>query len=197
MRHRFLTAAKATTLIPLVAAAAVLYTGSCNAADPALHADLSFACKWWSAAQMEGLNPNAPPPKNTEVKIKKWEYSDPIGVPHPDVIEAVLALKNSGSEEITALEIEITGQWQIGPLKTPARALWSGRTLLKKFQGITVGPSGTQTLRAPVDLKTKMDTLYKQGKWPHMLRITATVRRPGMAAAIASSQADLPILPAD
>ena len=146
---------------------------------------------------MEGLNPNAPPPKNTEVRITKWEYSDPIGVPHPDIVDVVLALKNDGAQTLSGLEIELTAQWKIGPLRTPARAVWADRTVLKKFQEISVGSAATQTFRVPVDLKTKMDTLYKQAKWPHTLEIAVTVRQPGAATPLVRSQADLPIRPAD
>src|SRR5215472_4906630 len=62
-------------------------------AAASLQADVSFTCLWWSEAQMEGLNPNSPPPKNTEVKLAKWEYSDPVGVPHPDTIDVVVTLR--------------------------------------------------------------------------------------------------------
>ena len=178
-------------LVLLVAAGAALL------ASPPLHADLTFVCNWWSEAQMNGLNPNAPPPKNTEVTITKWEYSDPIGVPHPDVIEIVLALQNDGSQPMSGLEIELTGQWRIGPLRTAARAAWTERAALKKFQDVSVGPASTQKLRVPVDLKAKMDPLYKRGRWPHTLRITAVVRQPGAAAPVARAQADLPIRPGD
>jgi hypothetical protein len=53
--------------------------------EPAAH----YECLWWSEAQMEGLNPNHPPPKETVVKIAKWEYSDPVAVPHPDSVTLV------------------------------------------------------------------------------------------------------------
>jgi hypothetical protein len=185
------------SILPLIAGVALVFPGAHGADLPMLHADLSFVCKWWSEAQMEGLNPNAPPPKNTEVRIAKWGYSDPIGVPHPDVVDVVLALKNDGSQAMSGLEIEFTIQWRIGPLRTAARAVWADRAVLKKFQEISVGSAATQTFRIPVDLKTKMDTLYKQAKWPHTLRITATVQQPGAITPVARSQTDLAIRPAD
>src|SRR5262245_8658291 len=76
-------------------------TASQTAAPPALRADVAFACLWWSEAQMEGLNPNAPPPKRTEVRITKWEYSDPVGVPHPDVVDVVVILANGGNQGVS------------------------------------------------------------------------------------------------
>ncbi|MGH9769804.1 MAG: alpha/beta hydrolase [Blastocatellia bacterium] len=64
------------------------------ASAPNVTATVSFRCLWWSEEQMKGLNPNSPPPKTTEVTIKRWEYLDPIGAPHPDVVDVVVDLRN-------------------------------------------------------------------------------------------------------
>jgi hypothetical protein len=180
----------------LLLAAASLSAQYCGGAS-GLEAGVSFVCKWWSEAQMEGLNPNAPPPKNTEVKLTKWEYTDPIGTPHPDVVDAVVALKNIGTQPMSGLDVEIAGQWRVGPLQSAARAVWGTRAVLRNISGVTVRPGATESLRVPVDLKAKMDPLFKQGRWPHSLRITVTVRQPGAAAPLVRTQADLPIKPGD
>lgn len=162
-----------------------------------LAADINFTCKWWSEADMDGMNPNAPPPKTTEVKLTKWEYSDPIGVPHPDVVDIAITLKNGGSSPLSDLEVEVAGKWMIGTLRDASHAKWSDVTVLKQFKGAKVGPGETITLRIPVNLQSKMKALEAQRKWPYSLRILATARFPETTAALASTEKDLPIKPGD
>jgi hypothetical protein len=168
-----------------------------EAASPALHADVAFACLWWSEAQMEGLNPNAPPPKKTEVKLTKWEYSDPVGVPHPDTVDVMVTLANSGGQALSNLDVEVAGEWKEGRLADAASAVWSQSAVIQTFQRVSVGPSGQQTLRVPVDLKSKMDSLAKERKWPYGLRATVTVRTGPSAQPLAHAAAELPIRPGD
>src|ERR1035438_1215330 len=97
MRNR-VTCGLAILLCCLVGTTAHSQESASQPAKPELAVEVSFSCLWWSEAQMEGLNPNAPPPKETETKLTKWEYSDPIGVPHPDVFDIAVALNNKGKE---------------------------------------------------------------------------------------------------
>ena len=159
--------------------------------------DLGFSCLWWSPAQMEGMNPNAPPPKNTEVRLSKWEYSDPIGVPHPDVVDVVIILTNSGRQAVSNLEVEVASQWRRGPLQDAARAVWGERAVLKRFQNVSVPAAGSQNLRLPVDLKKMMEALEKEQLWPHSLRVMVSVRLPGQAQPLTQAQAELPMMPGD
>ena len=166
-------------------------------ADKTVLADISFACLWWSESQMEGMNPNSPPPKNTEVKLTKWEYSDPIGVPHPDVVDAIVTVSNQTGAALSNLEVEVTVQWKTGPSRKASTAVWTDGSVLKQFHDIKVEPGAQQTVRAPVDLKKEMDELEKQKKWPFALRVRAEVRRTGVATALSKTSADLPITPGD
>ena len=112
---------RALVLAPaLVLAACTSASHQAKTAAPAVRAEVAFACLWWSEAQMESLNPNAPPPKNTEVKLTKWEYSDPVGVPHPDTVDVVVSLESAG-QDVSSLEAEVTGEWKNGPLRNAAR----------------------------------------------------------------------------
>src|SRR5206468_6445886 len=79
-----------------------------------LAVQVRFTSMWWSDTQMEGLNPNNPPPKNTEVELSRWEYTDPIAVPHPDVVNAVITLVNRGKQPIADLVVVTEGEWKIG-----------------------------------------------------------------------------------
>src|SRR6266568_1294352 len=47
----------------------------------------NFEAIWWSPQQMENLDPSNPPPKNTRVTLSNWEYSGPVGGPHPDTVD--------------------------------------------------------------------------------------------------------------
>src|SRR5438874_12821838 len=65
-----------------------------QAAAPGPTLTAHFECLWWSEAQMAQFDPNHPPAKATRVALKIWEYSDPVGVPHPDVVELVAEIRN-------------------------------------------------------------------------------------------------------
>lgn len=159
----------------------------------ALQVDVAFACLWWSEAQMEGLNPNAPPPKQTEVRITKWEYSDPVGVPHPDVVDIVVTLVDTNTRALSNLEVEVATEWNEGSSRGAAGAVWSRSTVIQSFPSASIGSSGRQILRVPVNLKAKMDSLGKQKKWPYALRATVTVRERSSAQPIVQTRAELPI----
>jgi len=164
-----------------------------EAPAPKLRADVSFACLWWSEAQMEGLNPDAPPPKNTEVRITKWEYSDPVGVPHPDVVDIVVTLVDSSGQARSDLEVEVATEWKEGSLRDATDAVWSRATVIQNFSNVSIGSSGQQTLRVPVDLEAVMDSLAQQQKWPYGLRATATVRDRNSVERLVEGAAELPI----
>lgn len=96
-RSLFLSLAIAGLGVPVSAFAAR------PAAGPATGVDVQaqFECLWWSEREMSGIDPNRPPPKTTRVRIAKWEYSDPIGVPHPDEVILVLRLRAAQAREVT------------------------------------------------------------------------------------------------
>jgi hypothetical protein len=190
------------SLVGAVAAAGMILLQACApaqvppASNPAsVHADVAFTCLWWSEAQMEGLNPNTPPPKNTEVKITKWEYTDPVGVPHPDTVDVVVTL--TSTDNMKDLVVDVSGEWKNGPLQSAASAAWAHPAVLKQFQGVSVGPSGAQTLRVPVDVKGMMESLGKQQKWPYELRTTIVVHKAGSEELLAKATASLPIKAGD
>jgi hypothetical protein len=168
-----------------------------SSADKTLLTNIGFACLWWSESQMEGMNPNSPPPKNTEVKLTKWEYSDPIGVPHPDVVDAVVTLNNQTDAALSNLEVEVTVQWKTGPSRKASAAVWTDRSVLKQLHDVKVEAGAQQAVRVPVDLKKEMDELEKQKKWPFALRVGAEVRRTGVATALSQTRSELPITPGD
>ena len=158
-----------------------------------LSADVTFRCLWWSEAQMEGFDPNSPPPKTTEVTIHKWEYTDPVGVPHPDSVDVVVALTNEGTASVTGVAAAIAGQWRIGPIKSGARAVWSRSKPLQTWQSLTVTPGKPTVLRVPIDIAARISALEKQGSWPWMFRALLTVRAVGVDKPLLNREVDLPI----
>lgn len=106
------------------------------AAPSALQARAHFECLWWAESQMEGLRSDSPLPKTTRVRLEKWEYSDPVGVPNPDEIILVLTLLSP-----TARTVQIAPRlswhlrdWQAGqhPLPRPV-ALQAGVAHTEEF----------------------------------------------------------------
>jgi len=145
---------------------------------------------------MEGLNPNNPPPKNTEVELSRWEYTDPIGVPHPDVVNAVITLVNHGKQSIADLGVVTEGEWKIGPLDDESRARWEGVvTLAKTEERFQVPPESNHTIRTSVDLKQMMNALEAKSQWPYMLRVTVTVQQAAAKQSLARTQVEFPIRP--
>ena len=146
---------------------------------------------------MEGLNPNAPPPKNTETRIDKWEYSDPIGVPHPDSIVVVVSLKNAAQQPASDVTVEIAHRWQKGPLTGKGHRAWTDSAPLKQVEHVGLAPGASQTIRVPLDLKHEMDVLSTQKQWPYALDISVGVRGQNAQAATVVAKAELPITPGD
>lgn len=145
---------------------------------------------------MNGLNPNSPPPKNTEVRIEKWEYSDPIGVPHPGVVDVVVDLLNEGDVRVSDLVVDVSAFWKTGPQKSKARARWNRRVSLRRFSAVSLEARGAQTLRAPVNVAEKMKRLAATRSWPWMLRVQVTIST-ASGKLLRQTTADLPITPGD
>ena len=184
----------------IAAAAAILFGASCSrppAEERATAADLAahvrFTAMWWSEAQMEGLNPNNPPPKNTEVVLTRWEYTDPVGVPHPDTVDAVVTVENRGKFPSPDVTATVESEWNIGPLDDKSAAKWDKAVVLTKTDRFQIPAASTHTTRVPVDLKAVMDRLEREQRWPHALRITVTVDEVGGKPAIARAQVEFPI----
>jgi len=77
-----------------------------GAAHAATSVAASYECLWWAPAQMVDLDPNKPPPKATPTPLSRWEYSDPVGVPHPDIV--TLVVRASAADAATLV---VRTQW--------------------------------------------------------------------------------------
>lgn len=163
---------------------------------PKVSAAVTFRCLWWSDLQKNGLNPNSPPPKNTEVTISKWEYTDPIEVPHPDVVDVVVDLRNQLDSPAENLVVDISARWKTGPQRNKARAVWRRGASLKRFTAVRLDARGSLSLRVPVNLAEKMNALSASRSWPWALRVRVAIST-ASGRPVQKITADLPIIPGD
>jgi len=80
------------------------------AAPPPVTIRAHYECLWWSDSQMEGLRSDSPLPKTTRVKLDRWEYSDPVGVPNPDEVILVATLTAPAPR---SLQLAVRTSWRI------------------------------------------------------------------------------------
>jgi hypothetical protein len=160
-----------------------------------LSTSATFECLWWSQAQMDGLDPNHPPPKETRVALTRWEYSDPVGVPHPDVVDLVVQIKNTSGDAVSEVSPAVQIQWLEGPLAKKQAAAWSPLTALPAQEAASIPAQQTRAFRYPIDVSDKMAQLAKQHGWPWSMRAVVTTRVAGTAAG--SARFELPIIPGD
>ena len=144
---------------------------------------------------MENLNPNNPPTKNTEVTIDHWEYTDPVGVPHPDSVDFVAELRNVGPDPAQDLRALFTSAWKIGKLGAKESAVWGEAAAVKTIDGITLAPGGSRDLRVPVELATLQNKLHAEDRWPFVLKITMEIRKAGVTEPLLRREVEFPIQP--
>jgi hypothetical protein len=165
-----------------------------DANSSALAIRVAFQCKWWSPAEMEGLNPDNPPAKTTTVVIKKWEYSDPIGVPHPDVVDAEITIQNTtGRTQRVALEATIA--WKIGARGRERYATWQPDRNKPVLTAIAIEAHASKDVRVPMNVAGAIARAEKQQEWPFAGRIEITARTDSGTGA--KTIVELPIRPGD
>jgi hypothetical protein len=115
-----------------------------------------YECLWWSESQMEDLDPNAPPPKKTVTLLDHWEYSDPVGVPHPEIVTLVAYIPEMFKGNVT-----VKMQW--------LKRKWSKPIVLKGIS-TSILEEGVRLLKADISVQEK---IYKDR--PTKLRSTLMV----------------------
>jgi hypothetical protein len=195
-RMALLTLVWLGSVLPLPAAQPFSRTQSAPGSSAKVSGTISFRCLWWSDEQKRALDPNTPPPKSTEVTIDKWEYSDPIDVPHPDVVDVVYDLKNETAGPLNNLAVNFTARWQVGPLKNKKRAMWGNPIFLQRQEIAELEAQAVHTLRVPVKVAGKINQLFGAGSWPWTLQVRITVSD-AAGRLLHKAQSDLPIVPGD
>jgi hypothetical protein len=179
----------------LLAALLAACAGPAPQTAPAVSVRLEFRCLWWSPDEMEGMDPEDPPPKRTEVRLTQWEYTDPIGVPHPDVVDVVAEVTNEGAEPLTDATVTGAASWREGPINDESRAAWASAAD-KPTRRLSVPGHATRAVRFPVDIATRMKGLDKKRAWPWTLRVDVSVTD-ATGSLLARAHAELPIEPGD
>lgn len=162
---------------------------------PKIAVSARFECLWWNERQMNGMDPNNPPPKQTRIVLKRWEYSDPIGVPHPDSVDVAIELKNGAGVALDGVTEEVEAQWLEGPQRRKASSVWTARSPVTRPLYVSLAPDEHQSLTVPIDVAGRLKKLEASRRWPWALRAFITVKLGG--AVIGSTQVELPITPGD
>jgi hypothetical protein len=195
--------------VPVTRAALVLLAGvasGCGASEyassdrtPPLTVTVEFRALWWSLDQMEGLDLDAPPPKETEVVLDTWEYTDPIGVPNPDRFDIVVRIENTGEQPVGAVELRTTTRWGIGPLYGDSAETWRDADAIPNLGPVSVAATESQLLRlGTIDLKSIQNDLYDRDLWPWVFEVTVSVFHPSMEGGpLLTRTVRLPIYPGD
>lgn len=162
-----------------------------------LEAALSFKALWWGPAQMAGLNPDSPPPKTSIIELERWEYTDPIGVPHPDSFDLVLSLSNRPGAPAVQVNVQTVGRWKVGPQSDEEKAVWNDASFIDATQSLALQAGDTREMRTKVDLAQKMEQLRQDGSWPWELSATVTITNQATGQILATVSKNLPIRPGD
>lgn len=162
---------------------------------PQISVSSQFECLWWNERQMEGMDPNNPPPKETRVELKRWEYTDPVGVPHPDTADVTVKVRNDSDRAIPDILVTVAIQWSEGAVRSKASAKWGGKVPLEDLSPFPLAPGESRIVRVPVNIAAKIASLSSANQWPWSLRAAVEVRASGMK--LGTAQAELPIIPGD
>ena len=159
-------------------------------AKAVLGMSLDFVALWWSKSQMEGLDPDSAPPKQTEVQLDHWDYSDPVGTPNPETFDVVVRL--ASGLDLEGLTISSERRWRVGPLSDVSSADWESWS---SFPDVILGPpslDGELDIRiASVDLESRQRVLFEKDRWPWSIEVRATVSNQSGALVNASRRLDI------
>jgi hypothetical protein len=134
-------------------------------AEP-LKIDIAFSGAWWAEGQLEGMDPNNPPPKTTRARLREWDYGDGQWPPHPDVVDVDVTL--SGATAAAKTTAEISYQYDIG------RGRLSQLQQLVKTT-VDLSPGGTTSLRGSLRILDDIGRLMRQKLTPNLVKVTVKV----------------------
>ena len=128
----------------LVALLAIAISSASSAVAANAPIQAHYECLWWSSEQMIHLDPNHPPEKRTPTRIDHWEYTDPIGVPHPDVVTLVIEVPADTKGDVSVgFKWLISGKWVASATRAHPAASLAG--------------DGSRTFRVDVRVKESIE----------------------------------------
>jgi hypothetical protein len=166
-------------------------------ATPAL--EVSFHGVWYSQAEMHRIGQGEKNVKPTEtLELKTWEYTDPVGTPHPDIVQVVVRVTNPAAGAARDAYLTLQEQWKIGGAKGEDTASWGEPLPMRRFaEDARLTPGGTSTFSVPIAVGDLVRKLGSHDKYPWRLRVSIQLRDPGSKEPLAATQAELPIIPGE
>jgi hypothetical protein len=138
----------------------VIFAPLLLAAEP-LKVDVTFSGLWWAQDQVDGMNPDHPPPKTTRVRFQEWNAEDNQWPPHPDVVDVDVAVSGAGTT--TKAPVEIDYQYDVGGHLSPPKQLVK--------TDIDLPPGQSISLHGAIKV---MDYLRKDHR-PDFLKVTVKI----------------------
>jgi hypothetical protein len=130
-------------------------------AEP-LKINIAFSGLWWSEDQLNGMDPNNPPPKTTRHRLQKWEWTGDQWPPAPDVVDVDVTLSGGAAAAKTTAQISYQYGLGRGRLSPPKQLLATT---------IDLSPHGDATsLRGPLPLLRDAGKLH-----PEFVQVTVKV----------------------
>lgn len=184
--------------------AAVLVIGcqrpeSASSADAAPAIAISFRGVWYSESEMRRLgqgetdvSPTAP------IELKAWEYTDPIGSPHPDIVEVAIAVTPAADAAAREVRVGLREQWLIGGAEGPSTATWQDPLPPRQLDtAVRLSPGTTTDVRMPVAIGDMVRSLGAADRYPWRLRVLVSLDDASSQQALAMAEGELPIIPGD
>jgi len=155
-----------------------LVTGCIRSLPPvsdALAGELHFGANWWTTDQMEDLDPDNPPPKADNIKLEVWDPSDPVGTPHPDVIDVVINIQNYTLESSIRLKAE--SRWLIGDFYgDQSSGEWTNFQPLSDPIVVEIDRKTTREVTvSQIPVRKKLDALAQNNQWAYLLEVSVVV----------------------
>jgi len=166
--------ARGTVISILLSTFIILFSGCSQPLQTptiAVEVEIKFIANWWTVEQMEDLDPDDPPIKKDRIDLQKWDPSDPVGTPHPDIIDVTVSIQNLVSEYST--KVHANYRWLVGPISKKSDAQWTD------VEPMTINHLIQQTAQPDMELsmgtlkiKDKLYTLFQSDQWAYTLEVT-------------------------
>ena len=157
-----------------------------------------FHTLWWSTEQMENIDLDKPPEKTTDVVIDKWEYSDPVGVPHPDSVDLLVNLTVNDAK-VAQVYLAANQRWKIGSIASSKTAQWGKSSPINVTNPVKLETGKkTEVYIRGINLKTVQEQNFARNQWPWEMEIQIAIYGdPKLTQLLGKTTAKLPMTPGD
>jgi hypothetical protein len=188
----------------LTALAVVLCIG-CQRQQPSVSEEatpsvaVSFRGLWFSEDEMRRLGQGETAVSPTQdVELEAWEFTDPIGTPHPDVVNVIVRITSPSDAPPRDVRIGVREQWKTGSAEGESTAAWGDPLPERQLDGTSRLASGAITeVRLPVAVGNMVRTLGSKDRYPWRLRVLVELRDASSSRSLVTADKELPIIPGD